>query len=691
MASNYISLPPVAGGTGAVDSVNGLTGVVVLTKNNIGLGNVNNTSDADKPISTATQGALDSLQTDVNAKQDEILGNNLRFIVKNGSGVVESSEVLQINGVGGIQESGTIAPDSANSITFNNEAYELSPTENSPNSSVTLHYVRTDIDPNSDGFSLGTSGTALTVQNVDVQHQGTSDVGAINLLQQSFNIGNGTDPIDVGGVGYAFGFGQFANNVNITGSLQGYGFQPNIAAGATMGPSSFVNAFYDFLNSDIAHNSYTSFAAGPNLASLNNNSGYTGLNISPNIDAFTGNSSVTGVNVSGNYGTFGTGGFTGVNVNPTVTGVQYATGLNVSMDNVTVFPGSVASVTIQDLLIETAQVGTAGNAATIEYTPGGVAGSEVVSNVGLAIEVQIESGVSTAQNIKDALDAFPFTLQNLTITVTGTASNPQTIQGPTSLTGGVDAGSKKAAYLDGDVQITGSLSFGGALSIGKLDAFASQAVIDGGGMPQSIHNLISQPTVAANATIANADTFGVNTAMLMTIGDNATVTTTFVGMSALALPAVVSMGTGSTVDQVAGATFAISLDATATGGAIANLDLCRALGIPNGVTSVTRLTGYKFELPFGDPGTATWGIYMTPAVNNYMAGALLVGGTPGSDDIPANSSVGIELKSTSKALLNARMTTAERDALTAINGMQLYNTTTNKLQVYAAGSWVDLH
>lgn len=45
--------------SGAVASVNGQTGVVVLTKSDIGLGNVDNTSDLDKPISTATQLALD--------------------------------------------------------------------------------------------------------------------------------------------------------------------------------------------------------------------------------------------------------------------------------------------------------------------------------------------------------------------------------------------------------------------------------------------------------------------------------------------------------------------------------------------------------------------------------------------------------------------------------------------------------
>lgn len=44
---------------GGVTSVNGKTGAVTLTKADVGLGNVDNTSDANKPISTATQTALD--------------------------------------------------------------------------------------------------------------------------------------------------------------------------------------------------------------------------------------------------------------------------------------------------------------------------------------------------------------------------------------------------------------------------------------------------------------------------------------------------------------------------------------------------------------------------------------------------------------------------------------------------------
>jgi hypothetical protein len=51
----------------------------------------------------------------------------------------------------------------------------------------------------------------------------------------------------------------------------------------------------------------------------------------------------------------------------------------------------------------------------------------------------------------------------------------------------------------------------------------------------------------------------------------------------------------------------------------------------------------------------------------------------------------LEVNGTTGAVLLPRLTTAQRDALTATNGMILYNTTTDKIQAYAAGAWVDLH
>lgn len=623
-----------------------------------------------------------------------VSGNNNRFITKDGSGVVASNDSFRINAKGALEFSHDDTVADSESHALNTEYVGIIPSEDAPDTTVTVHSKEASVDPDDSGFDLGRNGNALNLHSNFIRAEGTGDVGGLAIFSNSFSIGDGTNPIAVKGFSYSFGFGEVRSGVDFDGPMQGYGFQPIVRAGATVDPNnSYTTAFYDNMTYEGDASYHTSFNSGPTIENLPSGRNYTGFNASPTIDTFAANSGYTGVSVGGNLGTFGASSyFNGVSVNPNITSARYAAGINVTMDNVTVYAGVAASRVIQDLTFAADLPGTTANGVTIEYTGGGTAGAEVVSVVGLTVEVQIESGVSTATQIANALNAFPGFTLNLNVTISGTGSNPQTIQGPVNLQNGEDPGTKKAAYLDGDVEITGSLQFGGALSIGQLNAFASQAMFDGGGTPASIHGLVSAPTVADNVTVANADTIGINTAMLLTLGDNAVVTTSFVGVAALALPAVVNLGASATIDQVSGGTFAVSMDPGAgAGGAIDNLDLCRSLAIPNGITTINTLSGYKFDLPFGNPGTTTWGFYESPGVNNYFAGNLLIGGTAGSDDTVTNSSVALEIKSTTKAAVEARMTETERDALTAVNGMLLYNTTSSKFQGYAGGSWVNLH
>lgn len=68
------------------------------------------------------------------------------------------------------------------------------------------------------------------------------------------------------------------------------------------------------------------------------------------------------------------------------------------------------------------------------------------------------------------------------------------------------------------------------------------------------------------------------------------------------------------------------------------------------------------------------------------AGTAKVGGTGAA----ATSTV-LELTGTVGALLLNRLTTVQRDALTASNGMIIYNTTDDRFQGYFAGAWGPLH
>jgi hypothetical protein len=66
------------------------------------------------------------------------------------------------------------------------------------------------------------------------------------------------------------------------------------------------------------------------------------------------------------------------------------------------------------------------------------------------------------------------------------------------------------------------------------------------------------------------------------------------------------------------------------------------------------------------------------------------GVTVGAQVIPPES-VLIRFESTTKAVQYVGMSTAQRDLLTAVGGMVIFNSSTSKLQVFDGSVWIDLH
>lgn len=681
MSSIYKQVPPNGGGgAGAVDSVNGQTGDVIITKSSVGLGNVNNTSDATKNAAVAT--LTNKTFVDPGGAQNKLAGYN------------DSSQLYPVNALeidgnsSGINQTFNLEPNDAGGYNLTAITANFRPLQNSPTDEYNILNVSASFDVDSSGFSQGTDGEVAGLVNVNANALGTGNIGQITLYNNYADLGNGTDPITVGGFLLSGGFADINPGVTILNNYQGYNFQPHFHAGAIL--TQDIQAYADFTNVECAANGYTSYFANPQILSIANNRNYQGFQNSPVITTFEGNAGYTGVGIFPNIGTInGNGNFQGVAVSPNITENRgNAIGLNVSMNGVHNFVGVKASLVVQDITYVSNNAGTDGNSLLVQYVNTTTAGNEVATLIGgNTIQVSIQSGVSIPAFIITALNNNSTISSNLTYTITGSSMTGQVTYAATHLAGGVEPGRSKAAQFDGDVSINGALSFTGGLSIGSLNSFAGKDLGALSPGVNSIDTLITAPNLAVGATITGSDLLAINTAMLLTMGDNSHATSNFLGFAALGLPAVLSMGTGSTIDQVSGAVFAISLDAGATGGTADTVSLCRALSLPNGVTTINKLRGYQFDLPFGDPGTVTHGFYAS-AGHNYMAGDLKVG--TGSD-VPANASVGIELTSTVKAFLPSRMTSTQRDALTAVDGMVLYNISTSKLQVRAAGAWVDLH
>lgn len=217
-----------------------------------------------------------------------------------------------------VQSQGHIIDDGYHNWNFFN--LNLDPSIASPSALWNNHFLQVSLDPNNTGFDIGTSGQAVRVLDLFMSHQGKSNTGSLAWLQMEGNLGNGTDPISIKGMGYSFGFLNVAANVTIDGQFQGYGFQPNIDA-AAIGTSNFnVNVFYDFANIPIPVNGYNGFISNPNVASITNNHSFSAFSSGPNITALTGNANYTGVGLFPNITTVDVnGGYQGFQSSPNIT------------------------------------------------------------------------------------------------------------------------------------------------------------------------------------------------------------------------------------------------------------------------------------------------------------------------------------------------------------------------------------
>jgi len=116
-----------------------------------------------------------------------------------------------------------------------------------------------------------------------------------------------------------------------------------------------------------------------------------------------------------------------------------------------VVPAETASeLEIQDLTYTAvSNLGAGGNSITIAYVAGGTADEEEVTVVGNAISVAIDDGVSTATQVKAAIDASAAALALVSVAVTGTGGDAQDAAAAAPLAGGVTGGAAGFALMLG--------------------------------------------------------------------------------------------------------------------------------------------------------------------------------------------------------------------------------------------------
>lgn len=90
-------------------------------------------------------------------------------------------------------------------------------------------------------------------------------------------------------------------------------------------------------------------------------------------------------------------------------------------------------------------------------------------------------------------------------------------------------------------------------------------------------------------------------------------------------------------------------------------------------------------------GVQLWGITNTHDDATYATEFQIRTRVAGAIGSRFSVTGNVNIDGTTTALVVSRLTTTQQNALTGINGMIIYNTSTSKFRGYAGGAWVDLH
>ena len=199
---------------------------------------------------------------------------------------------------------------------------------------------------------------------------------------------------------------------------------------------------------------------------------------------------------------------------------------------------------------------------------------------------------------------------------------------------------------------------------GELEITAANQVVEiqGGGSNSGAITLNCEQNSHGQKIMAQPHSAGVTNTMLLPAGASST------------LVSLVS------ADTLTNKTLTAPTIATITNGG--------AVTIPSGADTLVARTSTD---------TLTNKTLTSPDINTpdidggAIDGAVIGGNTPAAITGTAVIGTSIEVTGTAGALELSVLTTTQRNALTATNGMVVYNSTTSKIEAYAGGAWVQLH
>lgn len=531
---------------------------------------------------------------------------------------------------------------------------------------------------NGDGVLGGVTGMALSYSAGDGASVGTTT--NLNLFQIGFNNpANAT----LGGVNLINGFSDLSASSINTGNINLINLGINIAAPMTGGSGVSYANFGGTMSSTLSHMSGVgvdpTFDTGANVSSNpimfsdgahavtgSTLSGFTSFNISPNFD--------TGSTLTGAY--------SGISVSPTLNGDLTGQGINL-------FTSGMQTSSAMNYINGFVSFGSLTSGASIANGATMFAdqlniqsGASVNQYTSHGIYPTFHSGstlVTQYQGI-NANPTFDITVPSITLgqfNLAGSGSSPS-VKGIEVNVGGFTSANQKSA---------GSFS-GGALSAQSpidTDVFTPDATFFNNSIGGQFHIAAGFPISGGQFGFGN--NLGISVVAEDDMGPDATGIR--LGYSINGFVNQIGVVAGKTLDSISYMLAGGGVPPQSTGGTIDQVMMFRALGfLPSGGTlAINNLYGFKVEPLFDAIGaTNEWGVWVGATnADNWFAKNVVIAGTTGQ---PSNTSVALEIQGNTSTFKNAFLTTVERDALTPLIGMQIYNASTNQIEFYNGASWL---
>lgn len=508
--------------------------------------------------------------------------------------------------------------------------------------------------------------TGTTVSDYYGMVSGLNTTGGIVPNSNSLSLyGNYTDAT----IGNAFGIGQSLSFSGTTANSQG-------ATG--------VNSFLQFNDSTTTTNGSNGLSAGIDLNDTSALNGVNGSNVYVNVrdSATHGGLNLYSAGLNQEGSSVNPNGVTGFNAN-----LQFSD------------TSDTGAATILNGYANTIDTAHLDSLTGINFNPE-IQGTSDVDNVTLgAFSAQIR-GSSTVDNLTGVYINPQMSDSAAVTNFTGLSVNPQ-VNGTSTLTNGLTAiqvSPQAAVDLSGANGVTIDMSqvslTSGALAAGGQKTGLS---INDGSLSSSYNYTIPGASsffqtnyLGGTANVANGDPtsafgFGNNLAHTVTLHDDWNIDGSGLGFVDVGFVGALNFDSGKTMARWTGALGGAGNPGGA--GTLTDAIMFRAAGIlpQGGALTVTNAYGFQVDPVLSCiTGTNCWGFYEdTAAAQNHMSKLAI--GT--STKKVANSDTAIEIGN-NKAFINGRGTTAQKNALAPVAGMQFYDTTLSELQWYNGASWV---